>query len=115
MPEGRIKAGGDVGGPIIPDDYLYDVVDVLLDISKQTGKAVSQIALNWLLSRPTVCNIVIGARNEEQLLQNLAAVGWQLAPEHIAALDTVSRLTPIYPYWHQAGFDSLVPKPVRWV
>ncbi len=115
LPAGRIKAGGDAGGPQVDDEYLYDVVDVLLDISQQTGKTVPQIALNWLLKRPTVSNIVIGARNEEQLRQNLAALGWELAPEHMAALDAVSKRPPIYPYWHQANFDTLIPKPVPWV
>ena len=83
-------------------------------LAKETGKTVSQIALNWLLQRPTVCNIVIGARNEEQLKQNLGAVGWNLKPGQVAKLDAVSSRTPAYPYWHQMDFDAINPKPVKW-
>jgi aryl-alcohol dehydrogenase-like predicted oxidoreductase len=71
-------------------------------------KTVAQVALNWLLQRPTVTNLVIGARNEEQLRQNLAAVGWNLTPEQVAKLDAVSAVPPIYPYWHQRSFPQLV-------
>lgn len=111
---GRIQAGGAVGGPQIDDHYLFDVVDVLDQIAVETGKTIAQIALNWLLQRPTVCNIIIGARNEAQLLQNLGAVGWNLSPEQIAKLDQVSKRQLIYPYWHQAGFSQLTPHPVAW-
>lgn len=114
LPEGRIKSGGAEGGPEVDNEYLYNVVDVLDEVAKETGKTVTQVALNWLLQRPTVCNIVIGARNEEQLRQNLGAVGWNLTPEQVARLDKVSRHTPIYPYWHQAQFEQLVPQPVKW-
>ena len=72
------------------------------------------MALNWLLSRPTVANLVIGARNEEQLRANLGAVGWALAPGQVERLDAASRRTPAYPYWHQIGFDERNPKPTRW-
>ncbi len=115
LPPGRIQAGGAAGGPEVDNDYLYDVVDVLDKIAKETGKTVSQVALNWLMYRPSVSNIVIGARNEEQLLQNLGAYGWQLSQEQIAALDAVSKRPLAYPYWHQAGFDMINPKPVAWV
>ena len=64
-----------------------------------------QIAINWLLQRPTVANVIIGARNEEQLRQNLAAVGWNLTPEQVATLDAASAVPRAYPYWHQAFFD----------
>ncbi len=114
LPEGRIKAGGDVGGPPIDDEYLYSVVDVLLEIAEETGKSVPQIALNWLLQRPSVVNIVIGARNEEQLRDNLGAVGWNLTADQMARLDEVSHRHPVYPYWHQMGFDSINPPPVEW-
>lgn len=114
MKEGRIKSGGAQGGPEVPDDYLYDVVDVLDEIAKETGKTISQIALNWLLQRPTVCNIVVGARNEEQLKQNLGAIGWNLTKDQMTRLDNVSRRPVVYPYWHQMGFDMLIPKPVAW-
>lgn len=107
LPEGRIKSGGAVGGPDVTDEYLFNVVDVIDEIAKETGKTVSQIALNWLLMRPTVCNIVIGARNETQLQQNLGAVGWKLTKEQMARLDKVSEHKPIYPYWHQAQYPML--------
>ncbi len=115
LPEGRIKFGSAEDGPPVSDDYLFHVVDALSVIAEETHKTVAQVALNWLLHRPTVCNLVIGARNEEQLRQNLGALGWQLTPEQIAILDKASRCTPVYPYWHQAGFDDINPKPVPWV
>jgi aryl-alcohol dehydrogenase-like predicted oxidoreductase len=111
---GRIAQGGAVGGPPVDDESLFTVVDVLDAIAAETGKTVPQVALNWLLQRPTVVNLVIGARNEAQLLDNLGAVGWQLDAEQIARLDAVSQRTPIYPYWHQRGFDERNPKPTRW-
>jgi len=114
LPKGRIQAGGAAGGPEVADDYLYKVVDALDAIANDTGKTVSQIALNWLLQRPTVANIVVGARNEEQLRQNLGAVGWNLTPEQVSLLDAASAHPPIYPYWHQQGFDERNPKPVKW-
>jgi aryl-alcohol dehydrogenase-like predicted oxidoreductase len=112
--EGRIASGGATGGPPVDDAYLFTVVDALDVVAKQTGKSVAQVALNWLLQRPTVANIVIGARNEEQLKQNLGAVGWSLTSEQIALLDKASRETPIYPYWHQMDFDQRNPKPTDW-
>ena len=114
LPPGRLKSGGASGGPQVDDPYLFTVLDALEQVAAESGKTVSQVALNWLLSRPTVANIVIGARNEQQLKQNLGAVGWQLTPEQITTLDTASHRHPIYPYWHQMGFDDRNPKPVRW-
>ena len=99
-------------GPPVADEYLYRVVDALDGIAKETGKSVSQIALNWLLQRPTVANVIVGARNEEQLHQNLGAVGWSLTPEQVAKLDTASATTLAYPYWHQRGFTERNPPPV---
>lgn len=99
-------------GPPVDNDYLFDVVDVLLEIAEETGKTVPQVSLNWLLQRPTVANIVIGARNEEQLRQNLSAVGWNLTADQVARLDAVSEPTPIYPYWHQRQFVERNPTPV---
>ena len=112
--EGRIQQGGAAGGPPVDDEYLYTVIDALDAVAKQTGKSVPQVALNWLLQRPTVSNLVIGARNEEQLKQNLGAVGWKLSEEQIAALDAASQRLPIYPYFHQRGFSERVPTPTRW-
>jgi aryl-alcohol dehydrogenase-like predicted oxidoreductase len=102
-------------GPQMPDEYLYKVVDSLDEIAKETGKTVAQIALNWLLQRPTVSTVIMGARNEEQLRQNLDAAGWNLSPEQVAKLDKASDVTPIYPYWHQRQFAERNPAPVPFV
>ncbi|MGD0966671.1 MAG: aldo/keto reductase [Candidatus Aquilonibacter sp.] len=99
-------------GPLIDDEYLYAVVDALDAVARETGKSIPQIAINWLLARPTVCNVIIGARNEEQLRANLGAVGWKLTTEQIARLDAASKRTPPYPYWHQYGKTKLSPPPV---
>jgi aryl-alcohol dehydrogenase-like predicted oxidoreductase len=88
------------------------VVDAIDEVAKETGKSVPQIALNWLLQRPTVSTIIVGARNEEQLRQNLGAVGWNLTPAQVAKLDAASAVTLAYPYWHQRGFPELNPAPV---
>ena len=112
--EGRIAQGGADGGPLVDDEYLYKVMDALDDVATETGKTVPQIALNWLLSRPTVANIVIGARNEEQLKQNLGAVGWTLTTAQIEKLDAASKRPLTYPYWHQAFFEDRNPQPVKW-
>ncbi len=99
-------------GPQMTDDHLYQVVDALDEVARQTGKSVPQIALNWLLQRPTVATLIIGARNEEQLRQNLGAIGWNLAAEQIALLDKASATPLAYPYWHQRGFAERNPPPV---
>ncbi|AJK49616.1 aldo/keto reductase [Burkholderia plantarii] len=99
-------------GPQVPEEYLYRVVDALDEVAAETGKTIPQIALNWLLQRPTVATVLIGARNEEQLRQNLGAIGWNLTPEQVAKLDAASRVEPAYPYWHQAGFEERNPSPV---
>ncbi|MEZ0261876.1 MAG: aldo/keto reductase [Alphaproteobacteria bacterium] len=112
--EGRIAQGGADHGPEVDDEYLYTVVDALDVVAKETGKTVAQVALNWLLQRPGVSNIVIGARNEEQLKQNLAAVGWNLTADQVAKLDAASAKTPVYPYWHQMGSANINPMPVKW-
>jgi aryl-alcohol dehydrogenase-like predicted oxidoreductase len=101
------------GGPQVSDQYLYDVVDAIDAVAAETGKTVAQIALNWLLQRPTVSTLVIGARNEEQLRQNLGAIGWNLTAEQVARLDAASAVTPTYPYWHQRGFAERNPFPTR--
>jgi aryl-alcohol dehydrogenase-like predicted oxidoreductase len=107
----RLHATADYGPPVA-DEYLYRVVDALDGVAKETDKSVPQIALNWLLQRPTVANVIIGARNEEQLRQNLGAVGWNLTPEQVAKLDAASTTTLAYPYWHQRGFTERNPPPV---
>jgi aryl-alcohol dehydrogenase-like predicted oxidoreductase len=112
LPEtSRLHKTADMG-PQMPEDYLYKVVDALDEIALQTGKSVPQIALKWLLQRPTIATVLIGARNEEQLRQNLGAVGWALTKEQIAALDAASATPLAYPYWHQSGFRERNPAPV---
>jgi aryl-alcohol dehydrogenase-like predicted oxidoreductase len=102
-------------GPPVDDEKLYDIVEVLEGLADETGKSVPQIAINWLLQRPTVSSVIIGARNEEQLRQNLGAVGWSLSPEQVSRLDAVSATTapyPYFPYYRQAGFARINPPPV---
>jgi aryl-alcohol dehydrogenase-like predicted oxidoreductase len=99
-------------GPPVPDEHLYTVVDTLEVVAHETGKAVPQVALNWLLARPTVSTVIIGARDEAQLRQNMGAVGWSLTGEQIALLDRASETTMAYPYWHQRGFADRNPPPV---
>jgi aryl-alcohol dehydrogenase-like predicted oxidoreductase len=99
-------------GPQVADEHLYKVVDALNQVARETEKTVPQIALNWLLRRPTISTIIIGARNEEQLRQNLAAEGWSLSPSQIATLDQASAQQPIYPYWHQWQFTERNPLPI---
>lgn len=99
-------------GPPVEDEHVYKIVDAIDVVAQQTGKTVPQIALNWLLQRPTVSSLIIGARNEEQLRQNLAAADWNLTADQVAALDAASQTTPIYPYWHQRQFIERIPLPV---
>lgn len=99
-------------GPPVDEEHLYQVVDALLEVAEETGKSVPQVALNWLLQRPTVSSVIIGARNEEQLRQNLGAVGWNLTAEQQAKLDAASAVTapyPYFPYQRQEGFARLNP------
>jgi aryl-alcohol dehydrogenase-like predicted oxidoreductase len=98
-------------GPPVDDEYLYRVVDAIDEVAAETGKTVPQIALNWLLQRPTVSTVVIGARDEEQLRQNLGALGWNLTPEQVAKLDAASAVPLTYPYFHQKGFAERNPFP----
>lgn len=99
LSEGRIKSGGDVGAPPVDQNHLYDVVDVLEEIAAKTSKTIPEVAINWLLRKDTVSSIVIGARNEQQLLENLKASDWMLSVEQIERLDKVSYQTPLYPHW----------------
>ncbi len=98
--QSRLPKTADAGPPV-SDEHVYKVVDAIDEIAEETGKTVTQIALNWLLQRPTITSVIIGARNEEQLRQNLGAAGWKLTPEQIAKLDAASETTLPYPYWHQ--------------
>jgi aryl-alcohol dehydrogenase-like predicted oxidoreductase len=110
-PESRLHVTADYGPPV-EDEYLYRVVDALEAVATETGKTVPQVALAWVLSRPSVANVIIGARDEAQLKDNLGAVGWTLEAAQIAALDAASERTLAYPYWHQRGFQERNPKPI---
>lgn len=110
--DGRVAQGGSpVPDMVVKEDGFYNTVDMLHIIAGETGKSVAQVAINWLLQRPTVSSILIGARNEEQLKQNLGAIGWNLSTEQVKRLDDVSAAPPTYPYWHQWQNKSLNPTP----
>ena len=111
LPEvSRLHKAAD-GGPIVADDYLYKVVDALDAVAAETGKTVPQVALNWLLRKPTIASLIIGARDEKQLRDNLAAASFTLTPEQVAKLDEASAPQVAYPYWHQRQFQFLNPLP----
>jgi aryl-alcohol dehydrogenase-like predicted oxidoreductase len=93
------------------EETLFRTVDVLDELAEETGKTIPQVALNWVLQRPTVSSIIFGARNEEQLRENFGAVGWDLTTEQVARLDAASATTPNYPYWHQRSFTERNPFP----
>ena len=101
--ESRYNQGGGQG-PDVSDEFLFNIVDVLQEIANETGKTIPQVSLNWVLQKPTISSLVLGARNEKQLRENLGAVGWNLTPEQVKRLDQVSDVTPVYPYWHQRNF-----------
>lgn len=97
--EGRVKSGGLVGAPPVSDELLYRVLAAAEEIAKQTGKTISQVALNWLLHNNTVSNIIIGARTEQQLVENISSLDWELTPSQLDRLNTESYQSPIYPHW----------------
>lgn len=110
--DARISQGGSpIPSEVISMELLYRITDALDEVSKETGKSIAQIALNWLLQRPTVDSIVFGARNEEQLKQNLDAVGWNLTLEQVKKLDAASDVPAAYPYWHQRQYYMLNAAP----
>jgi aryl-alcohol dehydrogenase-like predicted oxidoreductase len=100
------------GGPPVTEEHLFRVIDAVEAMGREVGKSVPQVALNWLLQRPTVASVIVGARTEEQLRQNLGAVGWNLTPDQVARLDAASAVTKPYPYWHQDSFAERNPPPV---
>lgn len=99
-------------GPQVSDEYLYAVVDAIGAVADEVGKTVPQVAINWLLQRPTVANVIVGARDEKQLKENLGAIGWALSKDQVAKLDAASAVPLAYPYWHQRGFAERNPAPV---
>ncbi len=112
VPDARVAQGGSpVPAAAVNNERLYNIVECMDTIAQETGKSVAQVALNWLLQRPTVDTVIFGARNEEQLNQNLAAVGWNLSLEQVQRLDKVSEVLPSYPYWHQRDFLMLKAHP----
>jgi len=111
LPENNRMSQGGSHGPATNFDRLYTIVDALDEVAEETGKSIAQISLNWLLQRPTVANIIIGARDEKQLKQNLGAIGWNLTTEQVKKLDAASEVDPIYPYWHQRQNIKLNPLP----
>lgn len=110
--DSRVAQGG---SPVVNDaaaeERLYSIVEVLDQVAEETGKTVAQVSLNWVLQRPTVSSIIIGARNEEQLKANIAAAGWKLSQDQVKRLDAVSEVLPTYPYWHQRQFPMLNAAP----
>ena len=88
-------------GPFVEDGHLFTIIETIDEIAREIGKSVTQIALNWLLQRPTVASLIIGARNEAQLSENFGAIGWALNSDQVQRLDKASRVIPTYPYWHQ--------------
>ncbi|MET8749274.1 aldo/keto reductase [Streptomyces sp. NPDC004667] len=112
LPEGsRLHRTADYGPPV-QDEHLYDVVDALDAVAEEAGRTIPQVAINWLLRRPTVSSVIVGARNEEQLRQNIGAVGWELTPDQVARLDAASHRPapyPYFPYERQEGFARLNP------
>lgn len=98
--------------PPVEAEHLYRVIDALEAVAAEAGRTVPQVAINWLLRRPTVASVIVGARTEDQLRQNLGAVGWTLTPAQIAVLDRASDVLPPYPhtpYRQQEGFARLAP------
>ena len=94
-------------GPHFEEERLFRIVEALDVVAEQTGKTIPQVALNWLLGKKTVANVIIGARDEKQLIENIGATGWSLTPEQNALLEQASDVPPAYPVWHQRGFASL--------
>jgi aryl-alcohol dehydrogenase-like predicted oxidoreductase len=110
-PESRFgQVGGE--GPAVPLEHIYQVVDALDEVAQETGKTTPQVVLNWVFQRPTVASVIVGARDETQLHQNLGALGWNLTAEQVKKLDVASEIPPIYPYWHQSNFRERNPWPV---
>jgi aryl-alcohol dehydrogenase-like predicted oxidoreductase len=110
--DGRVAQGGSpVPEAVVDTEVFYRVIDTLHEVAAETAKTVAQVAINWLLQRPTVSSIIIGARNEEQLIQNLGSVGWNLTTEQLKKLDKASEVATIYPYWHQRQNLRLNPIP----
>ncbi|HEX2805491.1 MAG TPA: aldo/keto reductase [Kineosporiaceae bacterium] len=92
--------------PVHDEDRLYDVIETLVEIGKTHGVSAAQVSLAWLLRRPGITGVIVGARREDQLSDNLAAAGLQLTDDDVTLLERVSRPPLPYPYWHQAAAAS---------
>lgn len=111
LPEkSRLHSTAEIGPPV-QDEFLYNVVDAIDAVAKENGHTVPQIALNWLLRKPTIASVIIGARDEVQLKQNLAAADFKLTAEQVKSLDGASEKPAPYPYWHQNQFKERNPLP----
>lgn len=108
----RFAMGGGEG-PDVPQERLFDIVDALAEIGQELGKTIPQVALRWVMQRPTVATVIFGARNEDQLRGNLDVLNWTLSADQMDKLDRVSEVPPTYPYWHQRGFQDRNPTPVK--
>jgi aryl-alcohol dehydrogenase-like predicted oxidoreductase len=117
QPRPRVSRLNDPGtariAPPADEDYVYRVVDALDEIARDTGRTVAEVAINWVLQRPTVATVILGARDEAQLRANLVAAEWNLTPAQVAKLETASARERIYPYWHQAQFAERNPFPTN--
>ncbi len=111
IPEGRVAQGA-AEGPEVTDSVFAAVLKALETVAAEAERSVAQVALAWLLTRPSVSTVIIGARNETQLVDNLGAVGWSMTRKQIELIDRASETPPIYPYWHQRGFSERNPSPV---
>lgn len=100
--QSRLHATSEAGPPV-DNEYVFKVVDALDEVAKETGKTIPQIALNWLTHKPTISSIIVGARDEKQLKENLGAIDWNLTEEQMGKLDRASQPTPAYPFWHVVG------------
>ena len=110
--DSRVAQGGSpVPEAVVNDTVFYNTIDALDEVAAETGKSIAQVAINWVLQRPTVSSIIVGARNEEQLKQNLGAVDWNLSTDQLKKLDAASEVPTIYPYWHQRQNLTLNPPP----
>lgn len=110
--DSRVAQGGSpIPEAVVNEQVFYNIIDALDEVAAETGRSIAQVALNWVLQRPTVATIIIGARNEEQLKQNLGSTGWSLSIDQIKKLDKASEIPTIYPYWHQRQNPDLNPLP----
>ena len=105
-PTGARHSGGWGEPPIYDEDQLYETVDMLVEIAEERGVSAARVALAWLLARPGVTSVIVGARTEEQLADNLAAAELELSDSEIGRLEEVSRPRLIYPFWHQRASAS---------